>query len=180
MVLSVSNIGKSFSEKVILNQISFHLEDNDKAALVGINGVGKTTLLRIIVGQLTADEGLVTFAKGKIFGYLAQNTEVSGEISIYDSLLKVKEPLMLLERKLREMEEAMKEHKGAELEEIMKQYGDANHRFEAEGGYLYRSEIVGILKGLGFSEEEFSRPLNTLSGGQKTRVALGSLLLTKP
>lgn len=180
MVLSVSNIGKSFSEKVILNQISFHLEDNDKAALVGINGVGKTTLLRIIVGQLTADEGLVTFAKGKSFGYLAQNTEVSGEISIYDSLLKVKEPLMLLERKLREMEEAMKEHEGAKLEEIMKQYGDANHRFEAEGGYLYRSEIVGILKGLGFSEEEFSRPLNTLSGGQKTRVALGSLLLTKP
>ena len=180
MVLSVSNIGKSYSEKVILDQISFHLEDDDKAALVGINGVGKTTLLRIIVGQLAPDEGLVTFAKGKSFGYLAQNTEVSGEVSIYDSLLKVKEPLVLLEKKLREMEEAMKDREGAELEELMKQYTDANHRFEADGGYLYRSEIVGILKGLGFSEDEFSRSLNTLSGGQKTRVALGSLLLTRP
>ena len=113
MVLSVSNIGKSYSEKVILDQISFHLEDDDKAALVGINGVGKTTLLRIIVGQLAPDEGLVTFAKGKSFGYLAQNTEVSGEVSIYDSLLKVKEPLVLLEKKLREMEEAMKDREGA-------------------------------------------------------------------
>ena len=180
MILSVSAVGKSFSEKIILNHISFHLEDYDKAALVGINGVGKTTLLRIIVGELPADEGRVTFAKGKSFGYLAQNTRISGELSIYDSLLKVKEPLLLLEKKLRQMEEDMKHVSGTALDELMKQYTDASHRFERDGGYQYRSEIVGVLKGLGFSEEDFSRPLSTLSGGQKTRVALGNLLLTKP
>lgn len=180
MILSVSNVGKSFSEKVILDQISFHLEDYDKAALVGINGAGKTTLLRIIAGELSGDEGLVTFARGKTFGYLAQNTQISGQLSIYDTLLKVKEPLLLLENKLRQMEEEMKHVTGRALEELMKQYADANHRYEADGGYLYRSEIVGVLKGLGFLEEDFSRPLSTLSGGQKTRVALGNLLLTKP
>ncbi len=188
MILSVSNIGKSFSEKVILDNISFHLEDYDKAALVGINGVGKTTLLKIIVGELSADEGLVTFSRGKTLGYLAQNTQVSGEVSLYDSLLKVKEPLLLLEQSLRQMEEEMKqltdkatgEATGKALEELMKQYADANHQYEVQGGYLYRSEIVGVLKGLGFSEEDFSRSLATLSGGQKTRVALGHLLLTRP
>ncbi len=180
MILSVSNIGKSFSEKKILNHISFHLEDYDKAALVGINGVGKTTLLKIIVGELACDEGLITFAKGKNFGYLAQNADIMGDISLYESLLKVKEPLLLLEKKLRQMEEKMQLLEGAALEDLMKQYSDANHQFEIGGGYLYRSEVIGILKGLGFAEEDFSRSLSTLSGGQKTRVALGRLLLTKP
>ena len=180
MILSVSNVGKSFSEKVILDHISFHLEDYDKAALVGINGVGKTTLLRIIVGELGPDAGLVSFAKGKTFGYLAQNTQIVGDISVFDSLLKGKEPLLQLEKKLRQMEEKMKDAKGTDLEELMKQYSDANHLFERDGGYQYHSEIVGVLKGLGFTEEDFSRPLSTLSGGQKTRVALGNLLLTKP
>lgn len=180
MILSVSNIGKSFSEKVILENVSFHLEDYDKAALVGINGAGKTTLLKIIVGEVSPDEGLVTFSKGKTFGYLAQNTEVSGDISIYDSLLKVKEPLLILEKNLRRMEEQMQRLTGEALDELMKQYTDANHQYEVNGGYLYRSEITGVLKGLGFAQEDFSRSLATLSGGQKTRVALGHLLLTRP
>ena len=180
MILSVSNIGKSFSEKVILENISFHLEDYDKAALVGINGVGKTTLLRIIVGEMTADEGLVTFAKGKSYGYLAQNTEISTDATIYDTLLQVKEHLLILEQEIRQVEKQMKYVEGAELEALMNQYANMTHRFEMEGGYQYQSELVGVLKGLGFIEEEFQKPLSTLSGGQKTRVALGKLLLTKP
>ena len=180
MILSVSNIHKSFLEKRILENISFHLEDYDKAALVGINGVGKTTLLRIIVGEMSADEGLVTFAKGKTYGYLAQNTEISGEKSIYDTLLQVKEHLLTLEQEIRKVEKQMKYVEGAELEALMNQYSNMTHSFEMEGGYQYQSELIGVLKGLGFLEEEFSKPMNTLSGGQKTRVALGKLLLTKP
>ena len=179
MILSVSNIGKSFSEKTILENISFHLEDYDKAALVGINGVGKTTLLRIIVGEMTPDEGLVTFAKGKSYGYLAQNTEISGDATIYDTLLQVKEHLLVLEQEIRKVEKQMKYVKGADLEALMNQYANMTHQFEMEGGYQYQSELVGVLKGLGFLEEEFSKPMSTLSGGQKTRVALGKLLLTK-
>ena len=180
MILSVSNIHKSFSAKVILENISFHLEDYDKAALVGINGVGKTTLLRIIVGEMSADEGLVTFAKGKSYGYLAQNTEVSGDATIYDTLLQVKEHLLILEQQIRQVEKQMKYVEGAELEALMNQYANMTHTFEMEGGYQYQSELVGVLKGLGFIEEEFNKPMSTLSGGQKTRVALGKLLLTKP
>ena len=180
MILSVSNIHKSFSEKKILENISFHLEDYDKAALVGINGVGKTTLLRIIVGEMTPDEGLVTFAKGKTYGYLAQNTEISGEATIYDTLLQVKEHLLVLEQQIRQVEKQMKYVEGAELEALMNQYANMTHTFETEGGYQYQSELIGVLKGLGFIEEEFKKPMSTLSGGQKTRVALGKLLLTKP
>ena len=180
MILSVSNISKSFSEKTILENISFHLEDYDKAALVGINGVGKTTLLRIIVGEVTPDEGLVTFAKGKNYGYLAQNTEISGDATIYDTLLQVKEHLLVLEQEIRKVEKQMKYVEGEELEALMNQYSNMTHRFETEGGYQYQSELVGVLKALGFIEEEFNKPMSTLSGGQKTRVALGKLLLTKP
>ncbi|MBR5597009.1 MAG: ABC-F family ATP-binding cassette domain-containing protein [Lachnospiraceae bacterium] len=180
MILSVSNIQKSFLEKPILENISFHLEDYDKAALVGINGVGKTTLLRIIVGEMNADDGLVTFAKGKSYGYLAQNTEISGEETIYDTLLQVKEQLLTLEQQIRQVEKQMKYVEGSELETLMNQYANMTHTFEMEGGYQYQSELIGVLKGLGFIEEEFNKPMSTLSGGQKTRVALGKLLLTKP
>ena len=180
MILSVSNISKSFSEKIILENISFHLEDYDKAALVGINGVGKTTLLRIIVGEMAPDEGLVTYAKGKNYGYLAQNTEISGDATIYDTLLQVKEHLLVLEQEIRKVEKQMKYVEGADLEALMNQYANMTHQFEMEGGYQYQSELVGVLKGLGFLEEEFNKPMSTLSGGQKTRVALGKLLLTKP
>ena len=180
MILSVSNISKSFLDKCILKNVSFHLEDYDKAALVGINGVGKTTLLKIIVGSLLADEGLVTFSKGKTFGYLAQNNEISDDMTIYDFLLQVKLPLLQLEKEIRNAEKRMKDSSEEELQEIMKQYALMTEQYERQGGYQYQSELTGVLKGLGFCEEEFHRSLSTLSGGQKTRVALGKLLLTNP
>lgn len=180
MILSVSNISKEFSEKPILKNISFHLEDYDKTALVGINGVGKTTLLRIIVGELSPDDGLVTFAKGSTYGYLSQNATISEETTIYDALLKVKESLLVLEKEIRNAENEMNNCSEDMMEQLMSRYSVMTAQFEREGGYQYKSEVIGILKGLGFNEEDFSRPLSTLSGGQKTRVALGKLLLTKP
>ena len=180
MILSVSNISKSFLEKNILRNVSFHLEDYDKAALVGINGVGKTTLLKIIVGQLSADEGIITFSKGASVGYLAQNSEITEDTTIYDCLLQVKESLLLLEKEIRATEKKMKDCREEELATLMNQYASMTEQFERQGGYQYQSELIGVLKGLGFAEDEFQCPIAHLSGGQKTRVALGKLLLSKP
>lgn len=180
MILSCQNITKAFNEKMILNQVSFHIEDYDKAAIVGINGAGKSTLLNIITGKLSADEGLVTVSKGKTIGYLEQHQDVNSPRTIYEELLSVKQHLLTLEEKIRETEKAMKLAKDDELEQLLSSYSLLTHQYESENGYAYKSEITGVLKGLGFSEEDFSKPLNTLSGGQKTRVALGRLLLLKP
>lgn len=156
------------------------MEDHEKAAIVGINGAGKTTLLRIIVGEMTPDDGQVVLAKDKTLGYLAQNSTVDTSHTIYEELLSVKADLLRLEEKIRECENNMKHANGDALEDLMKQYTSLTHAFETGGGYLYRSELVGVLKGLGFTEDEFSKPAATLSGGQKTRVALGRLLLQNP
>ena len=180
MILSCNNISKSFGTDVIIKSCSFNIEDHEKAAIVGINGSGKSTLLKIITGIEPADTGLVTLAKDKTLGYLAQQQNLGSDNTIYDELLSVKQYVLDMEKELRSIEKRMNTADGDELENLMKKYSDLNHRFEMENGYAYKSEITGVLKGLGFSEEDFTLNVNTLSGGQKTRVALGRLLLAKP
>ncbi len=180
MILSCSNICKSFGENDILKQVSFHIEDHEKAAIVGINGAGKSTLLKTLIGKLNADDGVVTWAKGASIGYLAQHQDLEGAETIYDALLEVKKPVIQMEARIRSLELEMKSASGDELETKLSEYSRLNHEFEMADGYSYQSEITGVLKGLGFTEDEFSKPITALSGGQKTRVSLGKLLLTKP
>ncbi len=180
MILSCHQISKAFGDVSILENGSFHIEDREKAAVVGINGAGKSTLLKIITGELPADRGTVVLAKDKTLGYLAQHQELSSGQTIYDTLLEVKKDVIDLEHKLRELEQAMKHAEGEELAGLMDAYARAGHEFEQKDGYAWKSEITGVLKGLGFSEEEFGKQVAALSGGQKTRVYLGRLLLSKP
>ncbi len=180
MILSCSNIDKTFVDNHVLKNASFHIEDHEKAAIIGINGAGKSTLLKIITGHLPADAGIVTFAKDKNYGYLAQHQAVDSENTIFDELLTVKQEVLDLEASIRRTEADMKHASGEELELLLKKYASMTHRFEDINGYACKSEITGILKGLGFQEDEFDKKVATLSGGQKTRVALGKLLLQKP
>lgn len=180
MILSCQNISKAFGEEVILNNASFIIEDREKAAIVGVNGAGKSTLLKIIMGQLSPDEGQVIPAKGKTIGYLAQHQDLNSDRTIYEELLTVKQDILNMEQQIRALEEEMNHVEGEALETLLNTYTKLNHDFEAANGYAYKSELTGVLKGLGFAEEDYSRPVNTLSGGQKTRVSLGKLLLTKP
>ncbi len=180
MILSCQNISKAFNEETILKGVSFHIEDYEKAAIVGINGAGKTTLLRIIVGELTPDEGLITLSRGKTFGYLSQNQNVNSDNTLYDEMRGSKADVIALEEKIRETELSMKQASGHKLDELMEAYSRLTHAFELAGGYAYKSEITGVLKGLGFAETDFSKQISTLSGGEKTRTALGKLLLLKP
>ena len=180
MILSCQSIYKSFGEKVILNDASFHIEEREKAALIGNNGAGKTTLLRIIMEEISADSGQVVLMKDKKIGYLAQYQEIKGHRTIYEELLSTKQYIIDMEDRMRAAEIQMKHASGEELERLMNTYTRLTHEFELENGYAYRSELMGVLKGLGFTEEDFNKQIETLSGGQKTRVALGKLLISKP
>ena len=180
MILSCQSISKSFGTDEILKDVSFHIEANEKAAIVGINGAGKSTLLKIIMGEETSDAGEVILAKDKTIGYLAQYQDVSGHRTIYDEVLYARTDILEMEQKLRDMESEMNSRTGEELEKLMDIYHRQSHEFELQGGYAYRSEVTGILKGLGFSDEDLSKQMSELSGGQKTRVSLGKLLVTKP
>ena len=180
MILSCQNISKSFGTDEILKNVSFHIEANEKAAIVGINGAGKSTLLKIIMQKETPDTGEVILAKDATIGYLAQYQDVSGHRTIYEEVLDAKKNIIEMEERLRGMEAQMNALTGQELEALLDGYHRLSHEFELLGGYTYRSEVTGILKGLGFSESEFDRQMSELSGGQKTRVSLGKLLVTKP
>lgn len=180
MVLACQNINKAFAATEILRDVSFHIEEHEKTALIGVNGAGKTTLLKIIMGEIQPDSGQVILAKRKTIGYLAQHQDISGDRTIYEVVLEAKQDILDMERKMRVLEIQMKNADPGELDGLMASYTRLTHTFELANGYACQSEVTGVLKGLGFPEEDFHRELDTLSGGQKTRVALGRLLLTKP
>ena len=180
MVLACQNISKSYGITEILNNINFHIEAKEKLAIVGINGAGKSTLLKIIMNEEDADEGQVVIGKDISIGYLAQHQDSYYNKTIYEELLSVKQDVITLQEQMRELEQSMKNLEGEALEEALERYTRMNHTFEQQDGYAFESQITGILKGLGFAESEFNRPVSELSGGQKTRVSLGRLLLSRP
>lgn len=180
MILSCSHVNKAFGENNILSDISFHINDNEKCAIVGINGVGKTTLLRIITGELSADSGEIVFSKNTSFGYLRQHQSLDSENTIYEEIKSVKKDVFTLEKKIRHLEDNMRSASGERLEKMYSEYNRAMTEYERIGGYACESEITGIIKGLGFSEDFFNQKISNLSGGEKTRVALGRILLSEP
>ena len=180
MILACQNISKSFGVDQILSDVSFHIEDREKMAIVGINGSGKTTLLRIIMGEETADSGQVVISKDRTIGYLSQHQDISFDNTVYAEMLLTKQPIIDCEEQMRSLEADMKHCSGEQLDKIMDTYNRLSAYFDRDNGSAYRSEITGVLKGLGFDKDDYDRHINTLSGGQKMRIALGRLLLTRP
>ncbi|MCI8665661.1 MAG: ABC-F family ATP-binding cassette domain-containing protein [Dorea sp.] len=180
MILACHGLSKSFGENVIVTEGSFHIEDHEKAALVGPNGAGKTTLFKMIVGELPTDGGEVVLTKGKTLGYLAQHQDMVSGGTIYEEVKLAKADIIAMEQQIRSIELELKSLEGDALAARLETYHRLTAAFERENGYAYESEITGVLKGLGFGEADFTKPVATLSGGQKTRVSLGKLLLTKP
>ena len=180
MLLACQNISKAFGTKEILHDVNFHINEKEKIAIVGINGSGKTTLLKIIMGEETPDNGQVIIAKDTTIGYLSQHQDISFDNTIYGEMLATKQYILDLETSIRKLEKNMKHAEGEELEKILETYNRLSSKYDRDNGYSYESEITGVLKGLGFSPEDYDRHINTLSGGQKMRIALGRLLLTRP
>lgn len=180
MILACHNLNKSFGDQLIVRNGSFHIEDREKAALVGVNGAGKSTILKMIMKEEPLDQGDILLTKGKTIGYLAQHQNLESGQSIYEELKTAKAEIIALEKQIRSIEHELKELSGQALSDRLDTYNRLMSRFESENGYAYESELTGVLKGLGFQEEEFNKKTDTLSGGEKTRVSLGKLLLTKP
>ena len=180
MILACHNLNKSFGERIIVKDGSFHIEDREKVAFVGVNGAGKSTILKMIIGEEPTDSGNIVLTKGKTIGYLAQQQNLISGNSIYEELKTAKADIIKLEEQIRTIEHELKGLSGDELQNRLNTYNRLMSEFESKNGYAYESEIIGVLKGLGFQENEFSKEASTLSGGQKTRVSLGNLLLTKP
>lgn len=180
MILACQKITKAFGGDTVLNDINFLINEGEKAALIGINGAGKTTLLKIITGEYEADSGEVVLQKGASMGYLSQVIDVTSHRTIYEEMLDAKKEIINMEQKIHALEQDISRLSGEELEKTMENYSRLTDRFEKANGYAWKSEIVGVLKGLGFTESEFDTPIHTLSGGQKTRVALSRILLTQP
>lgn len=177
MIISCSNIKKTFIDKEVIKNISFHIEEHEKVALIGNNGVGKTTLLKILTKDLEPDDGLVTYSKDCQIGYLKQNMDLVSSRTVYDELLSVFDHVIALEEKLHEMEDEIAKTSSLEL---INAYDNLRRTYEDSKGYEYRSLVKGVLKGLGFDESIYDKPISILSGGQKNRVALGKLLLQEP
>lgn len=180
MLLACQNLSKSFGTNEILRDVNFHVNEKEKLAIVGINGSGKTTLLKIIMGEEPADSGQVIVAKDTTIGYLSQHQDISFDNTIYGEMLSTKQYILDLEADIRRLEQDMKHAAPDELEKILETYNRLSTKYDRDNGYSYESEITGVLKGLGFGPEDYDRHINTLSGGQKMRIALGRLLLTKP
>ena len=180
MLLNVSHIYKSFGEENIIRDATFTVDEGSKVAIVGNNGTGKSTLLKIITGELPADEGEVTLKKDATFGYLAQYQEELYGTNILDTVLNAREDLLSMEKRLTEMEEMMSSVEPSQMAAFMENYHKLQHQFDLAGGYTFRSEAIGILKGLGFEGDDLNKSMNELSGGQKTRVSLGRLLASSP
>ena len=180
MILACHNIEKSFGEQVIVHDGSFHIEDREKAALVGVNGAGKSTILKMIMGEEPLDGGDIILAKGRTIGYLAQHQSLLSGSTIYEEVKSARADIFAMEEQLRSIEQELKSLSGDALKDRLETYNRLQSDFETRNGYACESEIVGVLKGLGFTEEEFGKRTDTLSGGQKTRVSLGKLLLTRP
>ena len=180
MILACHNLNKSFGERIIVKDGSFHIEDREKVAFVGVNGAGKSTILKMIIGEEPTDSGNIILTKGKTIGYLAQQQNLISGNSIYEELKTAKADIIRLEEQIRTIEHELKSLSGDELQTRLNTYNRLMSEFESKNGYAYESEIIGVLKGLGFQENEFSKEASTLSGGQKTRVSLGKLLLAKP
>src|SRR5699024_7802492 len=180
MILACHNLEKSFGDQVIVRHGSFHIEDHEKAALTGLNGAGKSTILKMITGEIPADSGDIILAKGKQLGYLSQHPMTDSTRTVYEEMQTSKQYLIDMESQIRKIEAELQTLSGSHLEDRLAAYHNLTSRFERENGYAYQSEITGVLKGLGFTAEDFEKPVASLSGGQRTRVSLGKLLLTKP
>lgn len=180
MILSVSHISKSFGDNSVLSDVSFLVNEHEKVALIGRNGAGKSTLFKIITGEVSADEGVATVAKDARLGYLAQHQDISGDRSVYEEVRAVKDRIWAMEAKMRDLEESMKHADGDALASMYREYNAVSHEYEQANGYSAGSEVVGVLRGLGFSENDWDKKTSVLSGGQKTRVALAKLLLETP